>query len=55
MASDKALAHQLCRSDIPQETESNETREVFTRRETSTVHVDRPMGGLREKDTLAVV
>ena len=29
MASDKALAHQLCISEFPQETESNETREVL--------------------------
>ena len=51
MASDKALAHRLCRNEFPQQTESNETREVFIGRETSTVHVDRHMGGLREKVT----
>ena len=55
MAGDKALAHQLCRNEFPQESESNQISEVFIRRKTRTVRVDRHMGGLGESHTLAVV
>ena len=49
----KALALRLCRKGFPQKMESSETKCLLGGRKKSTVHVDRHMCGLRERESLS--